>query len=440
MGIGVLRVAMALAIAVCGTAPAFAEKRVALVIGNGAYQNAVPLPNPKNDAEDVAAALARSGFETVLGRDLDKAGMDEHAIRFARAARDADIAVFYYSGHAMQFAGINYLMPIDARLNDEADLRRMTRVDDIVADLQQAKSLRILVLDACRDNPLAEELKRSIGLTRAMSMQGGLAKIDAPRGMIVAYATQAGRTAEDGRGRNSPYTAAFLKHIEAQDEIGTIFRRVGADVYDATGGKQLPELSLSLIGEFYLRGRPSGIETASRPPADNCAGADAHWKSAETIGTRHALEDHLARFSGCTFAGLARARLAALPPPSEAARPAPATVVDPAAVGTWETRVPNNRGVARWIWDILADGTYRFRSEGPGALRPHEGTITFRDGQWSLHSTRGLSGWKDGGPYELRDPDTLVLTGRVGTGIWRRVDAYGAPPEEGGKVRGGRRR
>jgi uncharacterized caspase-like protein len=214
---------LAVAIVVWSAPPAFADKRVALVIGNGAYKNAVHLPNPRNDAQDVAASLARTGFETIVGLDLDKAGMDEHAIQFARMARDADVAIFYYSGHAMQFAGVNYLMPIDAKLTDEADLRRMTRVDDIVADLQQAKNLRILVLDACRDNPLADELKRSIGLTRAAAMQHGLAKIDSPQGMIVAYATQAGRTAEDGRGRNSPYTTAFLKHIQEQEEIGTVF-------------------------------------------------------------------------------------------------------------------------------------------------------------------------------------------------------------------------
>src|ERR1700730_688420 len=149
--------------------PALADRRIALVIGNGAYRNAPQLPNPKNDAQDVAAALKRTGFETILGLDLDKAGMDDAAIRFARAARAADVAIFYYSGHAMQFAGVNYLMPVDARLADEADLRRMARVDDIVADIQQARNLRILVLDSCRDNPLAEDLKRSIG-TRGVSM------------------------------------------------------------------------------------------------------------------------------------------------------------------------------------------------------------------------------------------------------------------------------
>jgi uncharacterized caspase-like protein len=185
-------------------APALAEKRVALVIGNGAYKNAAYLPNPPHDAQDVAAALKRIGFETFLGLDLDRAGMDDNAVRFARAAREADVALFYYSGHALQFAGINYLMPVDASLTDEADLRRLAKLDDIVADLQQAKNLRILVLHSCRDNPLAEELKRSIGRPRAVTIARGLAKIDSPLGMIVAYSTQSGRTAEDGTGRNSP--------------------------------------------------------------------------------------------------------------------------------------------------------------------------------------------------------------------------------------------
>jgi uncharacterized caspase-like protein len=150
--------------------------------------------------------------------------MENATIRFSRAARGADVALFYYSGHALQFNGVDYLVPVDAALSDESDLRRLTRVDEIVSDLQRAKTLRILVLDACRDNPLAEQLRRSIGTTRAIPLQRGLAKIDTPRGMIVAYATQAGQTAEDGIGRNSPDTAAFLKHIEEQEEIGTIFR------------------------------------------------------------------------------------------------------------------------------------------------------------------------------------------------------------------------
>ena len=127
-------VAVMLAIA---AAPSFADNRVAPVIGNGAYQHAPRLTNPANDAADVTAPLKRSGFETTLATDLTKAAIDEAMIRFARAARAADVALFYYSGHAQQFAGVNYLAPIDTQLVDEADLRRMVRLDEVVQDVQQ---------------------------------------------------------------------------------------------------------------------------------------------------------------------------------------------------------------------------------------------------------------------------------------------------------------
>jgi hypothetical protein len=221
--------------------------------------------------------------------------------------------MFYYSGHALQFGGVNYLAPVDADLKDEADLRRMTRVDEIVSDLQQAKNLRLLVLDSCRDNPLADQLRRSIGSTRALSLQRGLAKIDSPQGMIVAYATQAGRTAGDGSGRNSPYTSSFLSHIGESEEIGTIFRRISRDVYEKTRHEQLPELSLSLIGEFYLRGQGEmKVPLATAPITSPCGSAETHWRSAEAIGTLAAFQDHIARYPTCAFAGLAKAKIHAL--------------------------------------------------------------------------------------------------------------------------------
>jgi hypothetical protein len=127
------------------SSPAAAENRVALVIGNSAYEHAPRLPNPVNDANDVGAALKRDGFETIVATDLNKSAMEEAAIRFAKAARDADVAIFYYSGHALQFAGVNYLAPVDADLRDETDLRRMVRLEDVVVDLQRARNLRILV-------------------------------------------------------------------------------------------------------------------------------------------------------------------------------------------------------------------------------------------------------------------------------------------------------
>jgi uncharacterized caspase-like protein len=152
-------------------------KRVALIIGNAAYENAATLQNPRNDAQDVAAALQRLGFETIVCLDLDDVSMKEKSIALARAVRDADVALVYYSGHAKQFGGFNYLMPVDAALHDEADLRHLTRVDHIVADLKQAKNLRILVLDACRDNPLADELSRSMEASRGLTVDRGLARI-----------------------------------------------------------------------------------------------------------------------------------------------------------------------------------------------------------------------------------------------------------------------
>jgi uncharacterized caspase-like protein len=243
--------------------PAHAETRVALVIGNGDYRNTTTLPNPHNDATDVAAALQRIGFTTIVGLDLDKAGMEDAEIRFARAAHDADVAVFYYSGHAIQYAATNYLLPVDAQIKDAVDLRRLTKVDDIVVDLQQARNLRILVLDSCRDNPLADQLKRSLG-ERSASVQRGLARLGSPEGMIVAYSTLAGQTANDGDGRNSPYTAAFLKQIETPQEIGTIFKKVANEVIVSTGNKQHPELVTSLYDDYYLGGRP---DSATLPPA-----------------------------------------------------------------------------------------------------------------------------------------------------------------------------
>jgi hypothetical protein len=296
--------------------PAHGEKRVALVIGNAAYKNAPTLQNPRNDTTDVADALQRIGFETIVGFDLDKAGMEEKSISFARAVRDADVGLVYYSGHAMQFGGSNYLMPVDAVLRDEADMRRLVRVDDIVADLKQAKNLRILVLDSCRDNPLAEELSRSIEANRGFTIDRGLARIIPPSGMIISYATQAGRTAADGRGRNSPYTMAFLKNIETKDEVGAIFRHITADVYTETQSKQLPELSLSLIGDYYLNGRPQneaavspGAAVTTPAPTDPAGVEVAFWNSIKNDKNPQLFEAYLRRYPSGAFADIAKITL-----------------------------------------------------------------------------------------------------------------------------------
>jgi sRNA-binding protein len=247
-----------------------ADRRVALVIGNAAYQNTAGLANPVNDAEDLAAALAGVGFEVLLERNLSKRGMESAIARFARLAQDADAALFYYAGHGMQHRGQNYFMPIDARLEDEFSLNfELTRIDDVLFGLERARGVKLLILDACRNNPLAERLARTT-TTRDPIGTKGLAKIDPIRGMVIAYATQANQVAVDGEGRNSPFTRALVKHIDEPGlEVGTLFRRVAGEVNRVTEGRQLPELSVSLVGEFYVNRRESDLQAWAKVRASN---------------------------------------------------------------------------------------------------------------------------------------------------------------------------
>ena len=234
--------------------PALAEeRRVALVIGNSSYRNAQPLPNTLNDARDMTGALRKVGFEVVDGLDLDKRGMDQAVTRFARLARDADAVLFYYAGHGLQFNGENYLVPVEARVEDEVSVQyETTRLNDVITALGFARGVKIMVLDACRNNPFVRQLA-SKQATRSFAVGNGLAPIARAQGMVVAYATQANDVAADGAGRNSPFTAALVQEIQTPGlEIASMFRRVQKVVHDATGGRQTPELSLSLLGDFYL--------------------------------------------------------------------------------------------------------------------------------------------------------------------------------------------
>ena len=163
--------------------------------------------------------------------------MDQAIAQFARDGKTADAALFYFAGHGMQFEGKNFIMPVDAELQDEVSLRyEMTGLDDVRAALQLSTGVKIMVLDACRDNPLADKFVRSISLTtRDIPRVQGYARPEKSQGMIIVYATQADDVAQDGGGRNSPFSAAFLKEIQEPGlEVGTMFRRIGADVYAAT--------------------------------------------------------------------------------------------------------------------------------------------------------------------------------------------------------------
>lgn len=182
--------------------------------------------------------------------------MNEALDRFSRSTAGAEIALVYYSGHGMQFAGKNYLLPVDARLANADDVNRFRLVPlDDVFDLLETAQRRVVILDACRNNPVEEDLKRRLnllpGANRSAYLSRGLVRVAPSNGLMVAYATQASDVAEDGAGRNSPFTSAFLKNVGSPDlDVRQMLLRVQDEVDRTTNHRQRPELSLSLIGEF----------------------------------------------------------------------------------------------------------------------------------------------------------------------------------------------
>ena len=179
---------------------AWAEKRVALVIGNSAYQHAVQLANPKNDSSDMAAKLQSLGFEVVSDKDLDLAGMRRTVRDFLGKLDGADMALFYYAGHGLQVNGNNYMVPVDAQLSGYNDLDfEALPMDLILSAMERSTRVNLIFLDACRDNPFAEKLSRSMG-TRSGSVGRGLARLGSGVGSLIAFATQPGNVAMDGQG------------------------------------------------------------------------------------------------------------------------------------------------------------------------------------------------------------------------------------------------
>jgi branched-chain amino acid transport system substrate-binding protein len=232
-----------------------AGRRVALVVGNASYKNMPALQNPKNDAVDVGRALKALNFETIVATDLDRTGMNDAISRFARTVTDADIALVYYSGHGMQYSGRNFLLPVDARLEGVADVNRfqLTPVEDLVDILGAAKGMQVIILDACRNNPVERDFKNKVasapGGDRDASSTRGFSRIEVRSGLLVTYATTANSVASDGDGRNSPFTRAFLDNVATPDlEIRQMLYKVQGEVYSATNKRQLPEISSLYIG------------------------------------------------------------------------------------------------------------------------------------------------------------------------------------------------
>ena len=251
---------------------AFADGRVALVVGNSTYAHIGRLPNPENDAADMAAALRRLGFEVTTEFDADRVELTEALLAFTRRSAGADVSLVFYAGHGIEMDGVNYLVPVDARLERDIDVRFETvTVDDLLVSTSGA-SLRLVLLDACRNNPLARSMQRTAA-TRTVS-GGSFADLNEDLlgdETLVAYAAAAGTTAADGRGRNSPYTAALLSHLETPLEIGLLFRRVRAQVLAATNGVQRPHEYHSLVGEHYLTrtlATGASVTVSAAVPAD----------------------------------------------------------------------------------------------------------------------------------------------------------------------------
>ena len=305
------RLVFGLALWCAMNADASADKRVALVVGNSAYQHAPRLPNPSNDASAVAKLMKDIGFDVVdFRRDL--AGTDlRRAIReFSQQARGADIAIVFYAGHGIELNGTNYLVPTDSKLEQDFDVEdEAVPLDRLVAAIEPAKRLRLVILDACRDNPFLKRMKRT-SATRAVGL--GLAKVEPMTSdTLIAFAAKAGSIANDGEGSHSPFTAALLKHLPSPGvDVRLVFGRVRDDVLASTNRKQEPFVYGSLGGaDVALVPMPASVASPANPvaPAANpSAEARYDYELAERVGTLQAWDAFLAKYGTGFYANLAR--------------------------------------------------------------------------------------------------------------------------------------
>lgn len=338
------RLFLAVVMAITGVAAAGAEERVALVVGNSAYRHITQLPNPRNDAEDIKARLAGLGFTVMGGVDLDRTALVGELIRFGRAAERADVALVFYAGHGVQVNGQNYIVPVDAQVEFAAEVDiSLVSLSGVMQQLERGSRTNIVFLDACRNNPFPKALGGAG--TRAAAPLQGLGRVDSGSGTFIAFATQPDAVASDGSGRNSPFTAALLKHIgDPGQSISDMMIGVRNDVIAETGGAQVPWDSSSLTGRFAFVNAPPAPAAAEAPapkaddqaiykslqldlPKD--ADKDA-YEQAVDVGSCGAFEAFARRFPDSFYAELAkeRAAKACAAPTAEAkvaAAPQPAT-------------------------------------------------------------------------------------------------------------------
>jgi Caspase domain/Domain of unknown function (DUF4189)/Putative peptidoglycan binding domain len=310
-----MRAAGAIVLAVWSTwlfsQPAFADKRVALVMGNSAYQNVNRLANPINDSEAMSAMLKKAGFDVVeLKRDLNVSEMRRALRDFSDTVRDADVVIVYFAGHGIEIDGVNYVIPVDAVLERDIDaFDEAIPLDRILTVIEPAKQLRLVILDACRDNPFNKTMKRSIG-SRAIGR--GLAKIEPETpNTLIAFAAKAGSTASDGDGKNSPFTAALVKYLPRPGlDLRRAFGYARDDVLKATNNKQEPFIYGSLGGDAVAL-VPAPVETTAGTPKPlvDAALELAFWESIKNDKNPDLFQAYLNRYPKGVFADIATLNL-----------------------------------------------------------------------------------------------------------------------------------
>jgi uncharacterized caspase-like protein len=297
---------------------AFADKRVAFVVGNGAYKNVPQLPNPVVDAKSMSKVLRSVGFDVVEGVNLTRDKMTEKLLEFGKKAEGADVAVFFYAGHGIAVNGTNYLLPVDSDLKSEMDVKLGAAINvDVTLEQTMADAkVKLVFLDACRDNPFAAKI-RSAKATRSVSVQSGLAEMKSGEGTLIAFATGPGQTALDGEnGTNSPFTRALVANITQPGvEIQQAMTKVRAQVNEETNKNQLPWGHTNLTGSVYLNplGAPSEkAEAPSTPPGPASDIELEFWRSVRDSNKPDELNAYLTSYPNGTFKSLALARIASL--------------------------------------------------------------------------------------------------------------------------------
>jgi hypothetical protein len=342
-----------------------ADKRVAFVVGNGAYKNVAALPNPAIDAKSMAKVLRNVGFDVVEGANLTRDKMTEKLLEFGKKAEGADVALFFYAGHGIAINGTNYLLPIDADLKSEMDVKLGSAINiDVTLEQTMADAkVKLVFLDACRDNPFAAKIKSNATTTRSVSVQAGLAEMKSGEGTLIAFATGPGQTALDGEvGTNSPFTRALMANIASPGvEIQQAMTKVRAQVNEETNKNQLPWGHTNLIGSVYLNPAPAAVgavvEAPNTPAVTTGPTSEVElefWRSIKDSNKPEELNAYLTNYPSGTFKSLALARIASLQDgPSTATRNLTAAV-DPAtfteqADQTSEDQIGLDRGQRREV-------------------------------------------------------------------------------------------